>query len=222
MQAITKGLPKSLLPISGRPFLDYQLQWLAKQGIRNVVMCIGYGGDQIQHYAEKGGRWEISIHYVNEGTPLRGTGGALRLAYDQGQLKDTFLNMYGDSFLPIDFSKVWTYFQNRKENALMTVFKNQGRYDKSNAVFDGDQVNLYDKMQPTPEMAYIDYGLNALRARILEKEIPRDRPADLADLFRTLSQRQDLAGFEVKSRFYEVGSPQGLKDFETYLTITAP
>jgi NDP-sugar pyrophosphorylase family protein len=222
MQAVTKGLPKSLIPINGQPFLDYQLTWLAKQGIMDVVLCIGYGGDKIQDYAKDGSRWGFSIRYVNEGMPLRGTAGALRLAYDQGHLKDNFLIMYGDSFLPIDFLKVWTYFQNRKESALMTVFKNLGRYDKSNAVFDGDKVIRYDKHHPTPEMTYIDYGLNALRTSIIEKEIPPEQPADLSVLFRELSLRNDLAGLEISSRFYEVGSPKGLKDFETYLTITAP
>jgi NDP-sugar pyrophosphorylase family protein len=221
MQSVTKGLPKSLVPVAGQPFLKYQLAWLAKQGVTGVVLCIGYGGEKIQEYAQDGGQWGLEIHYVNEGTPLRGTAGALRLACDKGYLQEKFLVTYGDSFLPIDFSKVWNYFQDRKESALMTVFKNAGRWGKSNAEFDGEKVVRFDKIHPTPEMAYIDYGLNGLRASTIEQEIPRERPADLADLFQQLSLRNDLAGFEVKTRFYEVGSPQGLQDFETYLATTS-
>jgi NDP-sugar pyrophosphorylase family protein len=217
MQSVSKELPKSLLPVRHRPFLYYQLAWLAKQGIKDVVLCIGHGGDQIQRYAEDGRIWGMMIHYVNEGNQLRGTGGALRLAYEQKILEPDFFVTYGDSFLPIDFNAVSAHFRTRKEPALMVVMKNEGRWDKSNASFDGQKVT-YDKKKATRDMIYIDYGLSILRASLIEKEIPPHDAYDLADLLSRLSKRGKIAGYEVQSRFYEVGSPQGLKDFDDYLS----
>ena len=163
MQEVAKGLPKSLIPIRNRPFLHYQLSYLAKQGIQDVVLCVGYGADLIERYAEDGRIWGLHIRYVKEGTDLRGTGGALRLAYDQGVMDPVFFVTYGDSFLPIDFKTVWDYFETRMEPALMVVVRNEGQWDCSNTVFDGQKVSRYDKKNPAPDMAYIDYGLAVMK-----------------------------------------------------------
>jgi len=220
MQKIAGDLPKSLIPIEKKPFLHYQLTWLGRQGISDVVMCTGYGADQIERYAKDGRAWGLTLRYVNEGDRQLGTGGALRLALDKGCLQAEFAVIYGDSFLPIDFSPLWAYFQSRKEPALMVVLKNDGRWDKSNVNFDGQKVTRYDKRQGDPGMRFIDYGLNFLRSAVVQKEFPAQGAYDLADCFHTLSERGDLAGYEVKNRFYEIGSPQGLKDFSEYLSTS--
>jgi len=217
MQALAKGLPKSLIPIKNRPFLHYQLNSLARQGIKNILLCVGYGADQIERYAEDGRTWGLQITYAREGNDLRGTGGALRLAYDQGRLQPVFFVLYGDSYLPVDFLPVWNYFETRTEPALMTVLKNEGRWDKSNARFDGQKITCYDKGDPAPDMAYIDYGLSVLRAEAVDQAIPPRSVYDLSDLFHKFSERGKLAGYEVTARFYEIGSPEGLEDFEKYL-----
>src|SRR5690242_18183523 len=98
----TRTVPKTLLPINGRPFADLQLRWLADAGIRSVVYCIGYLGDDVRAYAGDGSRWGLNLSYVDEGMELRGTAGALRMAYDQGQLAEDFLVLYGDSWLRVD------------------------------------------------------------------------------------------------------------------------
>ena len=78
---------------------------------------------------------------------LRGTAGALRLALDEGALEESFLVTYGDSFLPIDFAAVFRAFTACGKPALMTVFRNDGRWDTSNVIFDGRMVTLYDKQR---------------------------------------------------------------------------
>ena len=85
------------------------------------------------------------IRFVDEGETLRGTGGALRLALEQGVLQESFLVIYGDSFLPIVFAPVWNAFLEQREPALMTVLRNEGRWDRSNAVYEDGRVVLYDK-----------------------------------------------------------------------------
>jgi NDP-sugar pyrophosphorylase family protein len=221
MQALAKGLPKSLIPIKNRPFLHYQLAALAKQGVQNVLLCVGHGADQIERYAEDGRTWGLHVRYAREGNELLGTGGALRLAGDQGLLEPVFFVLYGDSYLTADFLPVWTCFKTRTEPALMVVLKNEGRWDASNARFDGQKVSCYDKMNPSPDMAYIDYGLSVLRAEAVSEAIPPRSVYDLSDLFHKFSERGRLAGFEVATRFYEIGSPEGLEDFTAYLSKSA-
>jgi len=222
MRPLTDTCPKTLLPVHGRPFAYYQLHWLASQGVDDVVYSIGHQGDRIRRYWEQTPCPISSLHFVDEGEQLRGTGGALRLALDEGVLDEAFLVMYGDSFLPVRLAPIWDAFQASGRPALMTVLRNQGRWDRSNVLYERCRVLLYDK-RGAPDMEYIDYGLSAFRRKLFERA-PGD-VFDLADLFHELSVEGHLAGFEVEQRFYEIGSPAGLRDFENYLqgqqTITS-
>ena len=214
MRPLTEACPKTLLPVHGRPFAFYQMHWLASQGVTEVVYSIGHHGDMIRRYWESRLSPVRSIRYVDEGAELRGTGGALRLARQSGALKESFLVIYGDSFLPVRFAPIWDAFQSSGMPALMTVLRNEGCWDRSNAIYQDGRVLLYDK-HGHPAMHYIDYGLSVLRRDILDG-ITAD-VFDLATLFHELSLRDQLAGFEVDQRFYEIGSPEGLRDFEQYI-----
>jgi N-acetyl-alpha-D-muramate 1-phosphate uridylyltransferase len=219
MRPLTEACPKTLLPVRGRPFAWHQLQWLAAQGITEVIYCIGHQGDMIRRYWA-GQRWPVpSVRFVDEGEQLRGTGGALRLALEEGVLDESFFVLYGDSFLPVEFGPVWQAFQASNQPALMTVLRNEGRWDRSNAIYQPGRVILYDKSN-VPGMQFIDYGLSCLRRDLFDGPTP----ADLATLFREISLQGRLAGFEVHQRFYEIGSPDGLRDFEQYLdaSLIAP
>lgn len=226
MRNVSADLPKSLLAIDGKPFIHYQLSGLKRCGITDVILCIGYLGRAIRQAVGDGSAWGVQVRYVDEGTELRGTGGALRLAGDQGVLEPVFFMMYGDSLLPIDFRAIGSYFESRSEPALMTVMRNAGRWDSSNACFDGDRVTRYDKSTPNaPGMAYIDYGLSLLRRDALMARLPagglpagRQVRQDIADYFKALSHAGELAGYEIRQRFYEIGSPAGLNDLKTFVT----
>ena len=214
MRPLTDSCPKTLLPVRGRPFAYHQLHWLAAQGITEVVYSIGHQGHLIRRF------WDLEpspipwIRYVDEGEKLRGTGGALRLALEQGVLEESFFVTYGDSFLPVVFQPVWNAFHRSGKPALMTVLRNAGRWDSSNAVYRDGRVVLYDK-RGGAAMQYIDYGLSVMRRDLLEG-ITAEK-FDLADLFHEISVQGRLAGFEVTERFYEIGSPAGLRDLESYL-----
>jgi histidinol-phosphate phosphatase family protein len=213
LRPLTEKVPKILLEIEGRPFIDYQLKLLAAQGVTEVVLALGYLAEQVE-------RWlsdhppPMKVRVVRETEPL-GTAGALRLCLDQGALEERFLLTWGDSFLPIDWAPVWKAFT---KDALMTVLENQGRWDTSNVVLRGGKLELYDKSRTfakAQDFTFIDYGLMGLSRRVVES-IPLGR-ADLAELFRGLSVGGQLQGFEVRHRFYEIGSHQGLDDFAAYL-----
>jgi NDP-sugar pyrophosphorylase family protein len=222
MRPLTDRIPKALIPVQGRPFIDHQLAWLAGHGVSDVVLCVGYRADAIRAYLDEdpGRAHGLRVRFVDEGEDLRGTGGALRLAADEGALEASFLVTYGDSFLPVDFGEVFRAFEAGGRPALMTVFRNDGRWDTSNVVFDGRLVTLYDKQRqtrPAADFRFIDYGLSALSRRVIADEIAAGSATDLAALFHALSLRGALAGFEVAERFYEIGSPAGLEDFERWL-----
>lgn len=216
MRPITEKIPKALIPIRDeKPFVDYQLDWLARHGVSDVVFSIGYKGQMIQDHVGDGARFGLRVRYVDEGTDLRGTAGALRLAFEAGVLAPEFLVTYGDSFLPVDFGAVYEAFQKSGLPALMTVFKNAEQFDASNVCYESGRVTLYDKfLKDKPAtMQYIDYGLSAFRREVVAQEVQPGAKADLADLFHRLSVQGRLAGFEVTERFYEIGSPSGLADF---------
>ena len=213
--ARAQSLPKALVPIAGRPFADLQLSWLGAEGVTEVVYCIGHRADQIRAYVGCGERWRLAVSYVDEGQDLRGTGGALRLALDQGVLAETFAVLYGDSYLRLDLRDVYAAFRSSGRPALMTVLKNDDRWDRSNAQFENGLVTRYAK-GASDDLRWIDYGLSILTREAVGR-IPSEQRADLADLLGDLSAERQLAGYEASERFYEIGSPEGLAELERHL-----
>jgi NDP-sugar pyrophosphorylase family protein len=220
MRPMTDTIPKALIPVGGVPFASHQLDWLAREGVDRVVYCIGYRGDLVRDYVGNGARWGLSVEFVDEGDRLRGTAGALRLALDEGALDDQFVVLYGDSYLPIALKPVWTAFEDSSLPALMTVLRNEGRWDRSNAHVEDGLVTTYDKFDADPALEWIDYGLSSLERSIVEERVPRGVESDLADLFGRLSEDRLLAAFEVSERFFEIGSPIGLSELEQHLRGT--
>jgi MurNAc alpha-1-phosphate uridylyltransferase len=213
LRELTKNEPKSLLKIQGRPFIEYQIQQIKRQGITDIVICIGHLGEAIERYLGDGTQYGVNIRYSCEDRPL-GTAGALKKALNL--LDNEFLTMYGDSYLFLDFAKIFSYFVKRDKLALMTVSKNRDRYDKSNTSVKGGLVTGYSKNGRTRDMVYIDYGAHVFRKIALEPVLA-DRYFPLEDLFPVLISLKQLLAFEVHDRFYEIGSTQGIRDFTEYI-----
>lgn len=213
LRPITETIPKALVEVAGKPFIVHQLGYLRDQGISHVVLCIGYLGDMVRDVVGCGERFGLKVSYSEDGPNLLGTGGALAKA--SPLLGDEFFVLYGDSFLPVNFSVVQEAYKQRKQPVLMTVLKNQNQWDKSNVLFVDGQLLEYNKRAPRAEMTYIDYGLGVVSTFVLE-QWPVDRSFDLADVYQNLSSQGQLAGFEVSERFYEIGSHSGLKETEDY------
>jgi histidinol-phosphate phosphatase family protein len=214
LRPLTETIPKALIEIAGEPFLAHQLRLLQTSGIRRVVICVGYLGEAIRAFAGDGGRFGLEVEYSFDGPKLLGTGGAIRQALPL--LGEQFFVLYGDSYLPCDYRAVERAFVESGNPALMTVFRNEGRWDASNIEFTGGHIARYDKVDRTPEMRHIDYGLGAFDARIF-RELPPDQVRDLASVYQDLLRRGELAGYEVAQRFYEIGSRSGIDELERYL-----
>ena len=214
LRPITEKIPKALVAVADEPFLAHQLRLLSSAGLRHVVVCAGYLGEMIEAEFGDGSRFKVRIEYSFDGPQLLGTGGALKRALPL--LRENFFVLYGDSYLPIDYIAAGRAFLVSTKPALMTVFKNDGRWDTSNVWFDGRQIVRYDKRQLIPEMRYIDYGLGIFRSEVMSRWPDKER-FDLADVYHLLASEGQLAGHEVTQRFYEIGSTKGLAELDTLL-----
>jgi NDP-sugar pyrophosphorylase family protein len=210
--AAVKDTPKPLLEVAGEPFLLHQLRLLAGFGARDVVLCVGYLGELIVD-AIGTEAFGIRIQYSHDGPEPIGTLGAVRKAAPL--LGERFLILYGDTYLRIDYADAAAAWARSGLPALMTVLRNEGRWDTSNVEFDGWAVTLYDKAAPTPEMSWIDYGLGGLSVPALDLVSARTR--ELSDLYNVLSRAGDLFGYEATERFYEIGTPPALAETGEFL-----
>ena len=220
MRPFTHARPKALYPVLGRPFADWQLQLLASQGIDRVLYCIGHAGEELREHVGDGRRFGLEVTWVSDGAELRGTAGALRVAVDQDALDEAFFLLYGDSYLRASMGDVAAAWRGSRLPALMTVLRNEDRWDSSNAIYENGRVVLYDKSRPETlrgRMHWIDYGLSVVERAVIRDMVPAGTVMDVADVMRRLSLDRQLAGYEVTERFYEVGSPQGVQDLEAYL-----
>lgn len=215
MGPLTAATPKALLDINGQPFLAHQLRLLAAQGIAEVVLCVGHFGEQIAAYVGDGSAFGLRIRCSYDGPTLLGTAGALKRALPL--LGNRFFVMYGDSYLLCDFHAVQAAHEGCGKLALMTAYRNEGRFDASNLILRNGQILLYEKTCRRPEMRHIDYGLGAFDA-LAFADVSEDRPTCLSDLYRSLLAAGQLAAYEVHERFYEIGSVDGLRDTRHYLT----
>jgi NDP-sugar pyrophosphorylase family protein len=220
LRPITVTIPKALVEVSGRPFIDHQLALLRRNGIRRVVLCLGHLGDQVEKHVGNGAAHGMEICSSHDGPQLLGTGGALHRA--ASLLGDLFWVMYGDSYMDIDYRAVLAAFLERDCLALMTVLRNHNRWDRSNVVFRDGRLLKYDKRLQTPEMTHVDYGVALLRGTALARISPQQQPSDLADLYARLVNEGQMIGYEVSQRFYEIGSPEGLQETRTYLESRLP
>ncbi len=223
MRAAAGDAPKALIPVNGRPFAEWQLEWLRRQGVARVVFAIGHKGAMIRDTVGDGRRLGVAVAYCDEGEKLMGTAGAVRLACDRGLMDERFLVLYGDSYLTVDVAEVWRAAAERGR-PMLTVFKNDGRWDASNAAFADGRVTRYEKGHADPAKAgltYIDYGLAVFDRAGIVDAVPAGRRRDLADVYRTLAAAGALNGFEATTRFYEVGSPAGLAELARHLAAAA-
>jgi NDP-sugar pyrophosphorylase family protein len=214
LRPLTEKIPKLLVEVAGEPFFSHQIRLLKKAGLSRLVLCVSYLGEKIVGLYGDGSKFGVQIEYSFDGDKLLGTGGALIRALPK--LGDTFYVLYGDSYLPIDYQAVGDFFLKSNQPGLMTVYENHGHYDTSNVWFEAGEIKVYDKKNKVPQMHHIDYGLGVFRAAAFGR-FPRDTAVDLAEVQKSLVGQKQLAGYEIKERFYEIGSPACLAELDALL-----
>lgn len=216
---VTRTIPKALIPVNGRPFIDHQLALLKEKCVTKIVLCVGNLGTQIEEFVGDGSQWGLEVRYSYDGDDLLGTGGAIKKA--AGILPEVFMILYGDSYLDIDFEPVVQRFYEEDLPVLMTIYRNRNALEVSNILIKYRRIVKYNKDEHTPAMEYIDYGLIVIRKGIFDP-YPSHGPFDLS---LVLSQSVDaglVAGYEVRKRFYEIGSISGIKETGDYIRTRIP
>jgi N-acetyl-alpha-D-muramate 1-phosphate uridylyltransferase len=213
LMPLTAKIPKALIDINGKPFITHQLKLLRSKGIGRVVICAGHLGEMIQDVVKNGRQFDLKIEYSFDGDRLLGTGGAIKKALKL--LGKYFFVQYGDSYLPCNYEEVEAAFRDSGQMGLMTVFRNDGAWDTSNVEFRNGRILTYDKQLLSPRMRHIDYGLGIFQREAFDV-IPDEATYDLAQFYQHLLEKRELAAFEVKQRFYEIGSFGGLEEFKRY------
>jgi NDP-sugar pyrophosphorylase family protein len=214
LRPITERIPKALIEVGGQPFIAHQLRLLRSRGIEHVIISTWYRGEMIRDYVGNGHHFEMHVEYISDGDHPLGTGGAIRRALKL--LDGPFFVLYGDSYLPCDYADIQAFFCAGKQPGLMTVYRNQGKWDTSNVEMVNDQILSYDKVNRTPRMAFIDYGLGMFLPDAFAHLADGQR-ADLADIYQSLVVQRQLLAYEVNQRFYEIGSFDGLHELDVLL-----
>jgi N-acetyl-alpha-D-muramate 1-phosphate uridylyltransferase len=214
LRPLTETIPKSLIEVNGEPFVAHQLRLLKAQRIERVVLCVGYLGEQVRDFVGEGSRFGLQVAYSEDGDQPLGTGGAIRNALPL--LGRAFFVLYGDSYLTCNFSAVQQAFEEGGKPSLMTVYRNEGKYDKSNVDFRDGRVIAYDKQSSNIAMHHIDYGLGIFSAQIF-RLYPTEGSLDLARVYQDALARNEVTGFEVQERFYEIGSFSGIGELSQLL-----
>jgi len=211
LRPLTDKIPKVMIPICGKPFLEHQLNLLRRYGVKDIILCVGYLGEKIKEYLGDGRKFGVNIKYSEEKETLLTTAGAIKNAEDL--LKDVFFVTYGDAYLILDYQRIMDHFLKFDKLGLMVVYKNFDRYNRSNVVVEGDLVKVYNKKERFPGMVYIDFGVSVLRKKALSL-IPKGKVMDLEQFYQELIRRKELLAFETYQRFYEIGSKRGLEEFK--------
>ncbi len=214
LRPLSESLPKAMIEVAGEPFIAHQLRLLRREGAAEVVLCLGHLGEQVEAFVGDGSRFGLEVRCAYDGERLLGTGGALRKALPL--LGPHFMILYGDSYLDLAYAPVEEAFVASGLDGLMTVYRNEGRWDASNVVFGEGRILFYSKEAKRPDMHHIDYGLGLLKAEVLQR-YAEGQNFDLAEVYAALVEAGRLAGFEVRQRFYEIGSPAGLAETDAYL-----
>jgi NDP-sugar pyrophosphorylase family protein len=212
--SLTKNVPKSLIKIYEKPFLQYQIEILKKRSINDIVLCVGHLSEQIKEYFGNGEKFGVNIKYSYDGDKQLGPIGAIKNA--EKLLEKEFFIMYGDSYLDIDFQKISSYFNEFDKLGLMAVYKNFDKYDKSNLIIKNNMIIAYGEKERTKDMVYIDSGTSILKKEALNL-IPKQTFFSTGDFFTKLISKNELLAFEIEKRFYHIGNPEALEEFSNFI-----
>ncbi|MBI1798710.1 MAG: nucleotidyltransferase family protein [Candidatus Eisenbacteria bacterium] len=199
-------LPKGLAPLGGRPFLAHQLEWLARAGVRDVVLCAGYGADALREFLGDGGAFGVRLEYSVETEPL-GTGGALALA--AGRVNGAALIVNGDTLVSCDpWALERVRWEHGAEGALalyeVADAASRGRVECDR---EGRVRRFIEKDPGHAGPAWVNGGLYAFSPR-LWRLLPAGPSSLERDVLPILAAEGRLQGMRVAGAFWDIGTPE--------------
>ena len=217
---VTKNIPKSLINFYKKPFIYYQLCLLERNKFKKIVISTGHLSKKLKYYINKNKKkFNLKIKFINDGKNLLGTGGAIKNAISM--LSKDFFVIFGDSYLDVDYLKIYKKFLFFKKLGLMTVYKNNNLNDKtgeglSDIEIHNGKIIKYDKLSRNSRMEYINYGISVFNKNLFKKWEFKKK-MDLQVINQELIDNKELSYLIIKKQFYETGSKKGIKLTKQYL-----
>jgi NDP-sugar pyrophosphorylase family protein len=215
LRTMVPNQPKVLAKVQNRPFIEYLLEQLATAQIKNVVLCIGYLGEQIQeHFGKNYGG--MNILYSQELSPL-GTAGALRLALPYCQ-SETVLAMNGDSYCDVKLTDFWNWYCQKRINRalLLTAMPDTQRYGQVQIDADGQILKFQEKAQ-SQGRGWINAGIYLFKQELLQS-LPTQQTISLEQEVFPQWAGQGLYGYCHQGRFLDIGTPESYIQAEQFFT----
>lgn len=207
VRAISKNNPKCMISFDGKPFINHQIKLLKKMGFKKILFCLGYKANIITKYLNSINFKGIKIEYSVEKKPL-GTGGSV--VNSLNKIDKTFFLTYGDSYLKIDYKKIFKKFQIYKKNCLMTVVhKNKVADHKPNIIIKKNVIQSYGY---SINSNYVDYGALIFRKKIF-KEI-KIKKFDLDNIIADQIEKNNIISYKINKKFLQIGSIKGVEEFK--------
>ena len=213
MRPLTETIPKPMLLVAGKPFLQHQIELLVRHGIVDIVLLVGYLSEQVEQFFGKGERFGCRIAYSYEKS-LLGTGGAVKNA--EPLLASHFFLLNGDTYLDLSYEAMARDFRAANVSALVAAYRpdSAGRLPSDrvacNLTIDTDgRVLAYRKKQPEG-LTHVDAGVLALRKSVLDK-FPDGAVLSLEqDIYPGWIAEGQMRAWVTREPFYDMGSPEGL------------
>jgi NDP-sugar pyrophosphorylase family protein len=222
MRPVTETIPKPMIAVAGRPFLQWQLELLRDGGIGQALLLAAYLGEQIEKYFGDGGGIGSRVEYSYEASPM-GTGGALKNA--EAKLRDWFVLVNGDTYLAIDYEKLVRDFAVADCAAMIVAYNKPvviapeipaSALPGNLGVNEHGMVTMYRKKNPAG-LNHIDAGVIVLKKEILER-LPAGQNCSLEEeIYPQMIARGEMRAWVTTEPFYDMGSPAGLAALEAKL-----
>ncbi len=214
LRSVDSTVPKPMIKVAGRPFLEHMILMLEGHGLRKFLFLVSYKSEIVIEFLKRiGAERDLEIDWSIEDDPA-GTGGALKLAEDK--LAEDFLLLNGDSYLDIDYQAMIAGYQSAGCLMMVAAYDDSKATDvnKNIAVEQGGHVVLYDKSGSDVRLNYIDAGALMCSKKILGL-IEKGKKCSLEqEIYAKVMERRAMRAFPVKQRFYDIGTPDRLKEFE--------
>ncbi len=224
LASVTKNIPKPMVPIAGKPLLEYQIENLKQNGVDNIILIVGYLGDVIKKHFGDGSAYGLDISYYDEESPL-GTAGALTKIKDR--LQDTFFLIFGDLFININFERFLRFHNDKNSFISLFAHPNSHPYDSDIIITDEDDKVIgwsYKKEVRTKEYRnLVNAGLYVVEKTALEEieTVQLKKGEDKVDfekeLIIPLLEEHNIYAYHSSEYVKDIGTPDRLekvtKDF---------
>ncbi|HLC78131.1 MAG TPA: sugar phosphate nucleotidyltransferase [Candidatus Nanoarchaeia archaeon] len=209
LAAVLGDLPKPMISIAGKPFLEHQIRLLKEQGIKEIILTVHYRADKIKSYFGNGRRFGVNITYADEDVPL-GTGGAIKNAAKY--LDNTFLVLNGDSYSRIDINEFISFHNHKKSIATMAVKQTESDLHYGNVIMQENKIVSFSENNNTTGL--INSGVYLFEPLIFDFIESNKFTSIEKEVFPILADRGMLWGYNYNGYFMDVAQPETYKKFK--------